>query len=46
MVSCLSAEQIHNVTAACQRSAENEPHSLGTVEEVPRTKRATGVVGA
>lgn len=32
MVSCLSAEQIHNVTAACQRSAKNEARSPGTGE--------------
>ena len=35
MVSCLSTEQIHNVTAACQQSAENGPRSQGTVEKLP-----------
>lgn len=43
MVSRLSAEQIHNVTAACQHSAENTLHALGRAEEAPSTRSATGL---
>lgn len=34
MVSCLSTEQIHKVTAACQHSGENGPRHQGTVKKL------------